>query len=205
MLEFLAGTGLAVSAGLNAYVPLLAIGLAARFLDFVTLPAAWTWLESPWVLGTLGLLLVVEVVADKIPVVDNFNDWLQTVVRPTAGGLAFGSASTASTFAVANPAEFFSHNQWVPIALGAAIALAVHVAKAAARPAINVATVGLATPVVSAAEDAGSVVISVLAILVPLAIIIVIPVIAWLVWRVMRWRRQRSGRPRQEPAASQSD
>lgn len=38
MLELLTGAGLAISAGLNAYIPLLAIGLAGRFLDFVTLP-----------------------------------------------------------------------------------------------------------------------------------------------------------------------
>ena len=39
MLEILAGTGLAAAAGLNAYIPLLALGLAGRFLDFVELPA----------------------------------------------------------------------------------------------------------------------------------------------------------------------
>ena len=38
MLEVLAGTGLAAAAGLNAYIPLLTLGLAGRFLDFVVLP-----------------------------------------------------------------------------------------------------------------------------------------------------------------------
>ena len=36
MLEALAGTGLAVAAGLNAYIPLLVPGLAGRFLDVIT-------------------------------------------------------------------------------------------------------------------------------------------------------------------------
>ena len=40
MLELLTGTGLAVAAGLNAYIPLLIVGLGGRFLDFVELPAA---------------------------------------------------------------------------------------------------------------------------------------------------------------------
>ncbi|MBB5631915.1 hypothetical protein BKA04_000138 [Cryobacterium mesophilum] len=202
MLEFLTGAGLAVSAGLNAYIPLLALGLAGRFLDVVTLPAGWVWLENPWVLGILGALLVIELVADKIPIVDSFNDWLQTIVRPTAGGLAFGSGSTASTVAVADPASFFANNQWVPIALGALIALIVHLTKATARPVINVATVGVATPVVSAAEDVGSVAVSVLAILMPILIIAVIVLAAWAVWWVIRRRQRRNGRPRDGSAVS---
>ncbi len=202
MLELLTGTGLALSAGLNAYVPLLAIGLSARLLDFVTLPAGWAWLENPWVLLALGVLFVIEMVADKIPVVDSFNDWLQTIVRPTSGGLAFGSGSTATTLAVTDPAAFFSSNQWVPIALGVAIALVVHLAKASARPLVNVATVGLATPVVSAAEDVGSIAVSIMAILIPLLIILVIPVVAWLIWWTLRRRQRRGGRSPKEPAAS---
>jgi hypothetical protein len=193
MLEFLTGAGLAVSAGLNAYIPLLALGLAGRFLDAVTLPAGWAWLENPWVLGILGVLLVIELVADKIPIVDHVNDWLQTIVRPTAGGLAFGSGSTATTAAVTDPAAFFSSNQWVPIALGVVIALAVHLTKAAARPVVNAATVGTATPLVSTAEDVGSVTVSVLAILVPVLVVLVVPLVVWAVWWILRraWRRRR--------------
>lgn len=202
MLEFLTGTGLAVSAGLNAYIPLLALGLAGRFLDAVSLPSGWAWLENPWVLGILAMLLVIELVADKIPVVDHVNDWLQTVVRPTAGGLAFGSGATATTAAVTNPEEFFSNNQWVPIVIGVVIALAVHLAKSAARPVINFSTAGIATPIVSAAEDVGSVAVTILALLVPVLIVVVIPIVIWLMWRILRRWRKRNGRSHQEPAAS---
>lgn len=196
MLEFLTGSGLAISAGLNAYVPLLALGLAGRFLDGVELPAGWVWLENPWALGILGVLLVIELVADKIPIIDNINDWLQTLVRPTAGGIAFASGSTAATTVVSDPAAFFSSNQWVPIALGAGMALVVHVTKAASRPVVNAATLGTATPLVSTAEDVGSVAVSVLALLVPLVIIVVIPLVAWLVWWIARayLRRRRARR-----------
>lgn len=197
MLEFLTGTGLAVSAGLNAYIPLLALGLAGRFLDAVSLPAGWAWLENPWVLGILGVLLVIELVADKIPIVDNINDWLQTVVRPTAGGLAFGSGSTATTAAVTDPAAFFSSNQWVPIALGVVIALGVHLTKASARPVVNALSVGTATPVVSAAEDVGSVTVSLLALLVPLLVIVVLPLVVWAVWFIVRARLRARKRGRE--------
>ena len=113
-MEFLTGTGLAVAAGLNAYIPLLMLGLAGRFLDFVDLPANWAWLENPWVLGILGVLLVVEIVADKIPAVDSINDILQTVVRPAAGGIAFGTGSASGTAVVSDPAAFFTSGSWVP-------------------------------------------------------------------------------------------
>lgn len=202
MLELLTGAGLAVSAGLNAYIPLLAIGLSARFLDFITLPAGWAWLENPWILGIIGFLLVIEIIADKIPVVDSFNDWLQTIVRPAAGGLAFGSGSNASTFAVTDPAAFFSNNLWVPIVLGVLIALVVHLTKAIARPVVNVATVGVATPIVSAAEDVGSIVVSVLALLAPIVIILVIPVVVWMIWWTLRRRKRRNGRLPKESTVS---
>ena len=82
MLEFLTGTGLAVAAGLNAYIPMLLLGLGGRFLDFVELPAAWAWLENEWVLIILGVLLIIEIVAEQFRLVDTVIDWLQTVVRP---------------------------------------------------------------------------------------------------------------------------
>ena len=83
-MELLTGAGLATAAGLNAYIPLLLFGLGARFFDWVQLPPAWAWLSNEWVLVVIGVLLVLEIVADKIPAVDSVNDIVQTVVRPTA-------------------------------------------------------------------------------------------------------------------------
>ncbi len=64
MLEALTGSGLAASAGLNAYIPLLTMGLLARFTDAFNLPGGWQWLSYGWVIGILAVLLAVEVVAD---------------------------------------------------------------------------------------------------------------------------------------------
>ena len=124
--EFLTGAGLAASAGLNAYIPLLALGLLGRFTNVITLPAGSQWLENGWVLAILTGLLAVEFVADKIPVVDHVNDVVQTVVRPTAGGLAFGAGASSETVTVSDPGSFFSTNQWVPVAIGVLISLGVH-------------------------------------------------------------------------------
>ena len=190
MLELLTGTGLAAAAGLNAYIPLLALGLASRFLDFVQLPPGWAWLSNEWVLVILAVLLVIEIVADKIPIVDNINDWLQTVIRPVAGGIVFGGGSTSETRFVTDPDTFFSSNQWVPIIVGILIALVIHLLKSGARPVINTMTAGLAAPAVSAAEDAGSVTLSLSALLLPILVIVVLAlVVIGFVALFRRWRR----------------
>ena len=191
MLEVLTGTGLAASAGLNAYIPLLTMGLLARYTGLIDLPGGWEWLSNGWVIGILAVLLAVEVVADKVPVVDHFNDVVQTVVRPTAGGLAFGAGSASQTVTVTDPGSFFSSHQWVPIAAGVAIALCVHGVKAAARPIVNATTAGVGAPVASTAEDFSSVVLSFMAILVPILVLIGIGLLIFAAIMVMRRRRQR--------------
>jgi hypothetical protein len=198
VLEVLTGTGLAASAGLNAYIPLLTMGLLARFTDAIDLPTGWQWLSNGWVLAILAVLLAVEVVADKIPVVDHVNDIVQTVVRPTAGGLAFGAGATSETVTVTDPATFFSSHQWVPIVSGVLIALTVHGVKAAARPVVNATTGGVGAPVASTAEDVGSILMSLLAILLPVLVLIaIVGLIVLTVWVIRRRQRKRS------PAAPQ--
>jgi hypothetical protein len=172
MFEVLTGAGLAAAAGLNAYIPLLVLGLLSRFTDVVSLPAGWSWLENGWVQIILGVLLAIEIVADKIPAVDSVNDWIQTVVRPAAGGIVFGSGTVAQTSAVTDPAKFFSSNAWVPIVIGVLLALTVHVGKTVVRPAANVATAGIAAPVLSTIEDFFSAVMSFVAVLLPLLVIL---------------------------------
>lgn len=195
MFEVLAGTGLAVAAGLNAYIPLLVLGLAGRFLDFVELPAGWTWLSNDWVLIILGVLLAIEVAADKIPVVDSVNDWIQTIVRPAAGGIAFGTGSASETAVVQDPATFFSSHAWVPVVIGILLALATHVIKTAARPALNAATAGVAAPLVSTLEDVSSIILSVLAVLLPVLVVVALGGLAiGLVVLLRRSRRRRAER-----------
>jgi hypothetical protein len=190
-LETLTGVGLATSAGLNAYIPLLSLGLLGRYTDMVNLPPQWAWLENGWVVGILAVLLVIEFVADKIPVVDHINDVVQTVVRPTSGGLAFGAATTSETVTVSDPGSFFTSNQWVPILAGMVISLIVHGFKAAARPVVNVSTAGLGAPVASTAEDALSVFLSFIAIILPVLIIVFMVLFVWGAVAIVRRRRRR--------------
>ncbi|EXJ51697.1 DUF4126 domain-containing protein [Microbacterium laevaniformans] len=193
MLEFLVGSGLAAAAGLNAWMPLFALGLLDRFVPVIDLPASWSWLSSDVALWITGVLLVVEIVADKIPAVDSVNDVLQTVVRPASGGIAFGAGASAQTVRVDDP-SLFAGAAWVPIVVGVVIALALHALKASVRPLANVATAGVAAPVLSAAEDVSAGALIVAAIFAPvLAGALVVALIVSAVLLLRRRRRHRSG------------
>jgi Domain of unknown function (DUF4126) len=191
VLETLTGLGLATSAGLNAYIPLLAIGLLARYTHLITLPQSWQWLDNGWVITILVILLAIEFVADKIPIVDHANDVIQTFIRPTAGGLAFGAASGSQTVMVSDPGKFFTSHEWVPIAVGVLVSLTVHGMKATARPVINATTVGAGAPVASVVEDVFSVVGSLVAILAPILVLVFIVGLIWLFVLFVRRRRRR--------------
>jgi hypothetical protein len=191
-MELLTGLGLASASGLNAYIPLLAMGLLARFTDLVNLPSGWAWLENGWVLAIVAALLAVEVVADKIPALDSVNDVIQTVVRPTSGGIVFGAGTASQTAAVTDPGKFVSSGQWIPIVIGVVVALVMHLTKTAVRPVANVATAGVAAPVLSTFEDITSVGLVFAAILVPVLVLVALVLIAWVAFTLWRRRRRRS-------------
>ncbi|HWU29964.1 MAG TPA: DUF4126 domain-containing protein [Microbacterium sp.] len=174
MIEFLIGSSLAASAGLNAWMPLFLLGLADRLIPAVQLPAGWSWLSGDIALWVIGALLVLEIVADKIPALDSLNDIVQSVLRPASGGIAFGAGASAQTVAVEDPSAFFTDNAWVPIVIGVGIALAVHVVKAVGRVAANSVTGGLAAPALSTAEDGASFMLAVAAIVVPILALVLL-------------------------------
>lgn len=194
MLEILTGTGLAAAAGLNAYVPLLLMGIAGR-VDWVQLPQGWVWLENEWVMVIFGVLFVIEIVADKVPAVDSVNDWIQTVVRPASGGIVFAGGVGTSTVAVDDPGEFFSSGAWIPIVIGILLALITSLAKSAVRPAANLATGGTAAPVLSTAEDGASIALSVFAFVAPLLVLVLLGVMilcfALVVRKIRKARKKR--------------
>ena len=189
-MELLTGLGLATAAGLNAYIPLLALGLLSRFTDLVSLPHGYAWLENGWVLAIVAILLVVEIIADKVPALDSVNDAIQTFVRPTAGGIVFGSGTAAQTSAVTDPGAFAQSGQWIPVAIGVVVALVVSLTKSTVRPAANVATAGMAAPVLSTVEDVTSVVLVFLAILLPALVLVAAIAMVWAAFRVIRRRRR---------------
>lgn len=197
MIEFIVGSGLAAAAGLNAWMPLFLIGLLDRLLPAFELPSSWAWLSSDAALWITGILLVVEIVADKIPAVDSVNDIIQSVIRPASGGVVFGAGAGAKAVELGDTSSLLSQEVWLPVLVGVGIALSVHLAKAAVRPVANVATAGLAAPALSTAEDISSFALTIAAILLPIlaAVLLLALVVAVVVLlrRRRRWRAHARG------------
>ncbi|HMM93411.1 DUF4126 domain-containing protein [Phycicoccus sp.] len=192
MLAALTGMGLSAAAGLNAYIPFLVVALVARFTDLIALPSGYEWISSGWAIGIGAVLLLAEVVLDKIPAVDTVNDTIQTFIRPSVGGLIFAATNAASEL---DRSTWMAEHPWVGAVLGVVIAGLVHTGKMAARPVVNGATVGFGAPVVSTVEDGASIGLSIIAILAPVFVVVALGLLAWLlVWmwlRVRAWRRSR--------------
>jgi hypothetical protein len=192
VLAALTGMGLSAAAGLNAYIPFLVVALIARFTDYITLPVGYEWIESTWAIGIAAALLLAEVILDKIPAVDTINDTIQTFIRPSMGGLIFAATTAAAQL---DNSTWMKENAWVSVVLGVLISGLVHTGKMAARPAINVGTVGTGAPVVSTLEDISSLSLSLIALIAPVLVILALALLAWLlIWmwlRVRRWRRTR--------------
>ncbi|MCU0508720.1 MAG: DUF4126 domain-containing protein [Anaerolineae bacterium] len=186
MIGIFAAFGLSAATGLNAYLPLLIVGLLARFTDLVTLSAPWNTLENPWVLGVLFVLLVVETVADKVPAVDSVNDVIQTVIRPTAGAILF--AASGNVISEMSPV--------IAMICGILAAGAVHSLKATVRPAITATTAGIGNPIVSVMEDVLSGTTTLVAILIPavaaLFVLVLVLLVGWFLIRRFRARQLRA-------------
>ncbi len=161
LLGIFSAFGLSASAGLNAYIPLLVVGVLAHYTDWVKLTPPFDTLANPLILIMIGVLLIIEMLADKIPAVNHLNDAIQTFVRPAAGAIAF--AASAKVVTGINPV--------LALACGLLVAGGVHLVKSAAvRPMITATTGGAGNVPVSLTEDAVSAGTSFLAIIAPLAI-----------------------------------
>ncbi len=189
MIEAIAGIGTAFglsgSAGLNAYIPLLVVALAARFPvedPLLKLSAPYDLLANWWVIGLLVILLVIEMLVDKIPAVDTLNDGIQTFVRPVAGAILFaGSTSVISDM-----------NPILAIVAGVLVAGGVHATKAVVRPAVTATTAGTGNWAVSIIEDISAFTMSLMALLIPaLAGIFVLLFVGLVIWFLLRRRRRK--------------
>jgi hypothetical protein len=178
--------GLAASAGLNTSLPLLIVGLAARF-GLLTLGSPYDALASDVALVGLGVLAVVEFLADKVPGLDSVVQVLQGPLALGAGAILF--ASQQSIVHDVSPG--------LALLVGLGTAGSIHGLRAVARPIVNVGTLGIGGPVASAVEDTGAVTLAVLAILAPLAAIVgavvFVGLAVFLAVRLAGSRRRRPG------------
>jgi hypothetical protein len=186
LLGIVAAFGLSASAGLNAYIPLFVVGIIAHYTDWITLSSPYDTLSNAWVLIVLGLLLIVEMLADKIPAVNHINDVIQTGVRPAAGAIIF--AASAHVITNLHPV--------IAIILGLLVAGGVHAVKSAVvRPAVTATTGGTANVPISIAEDVAATGLSFLSVVVPpvvaVVLIVAVTLLIWWLWRRAKRKSRR--------------
>ena len=177
--------GLSASAGLNAYIPLLVVGLLARYTNLIALNQPWDTLANPWIILMLCVLVIIEMLADKIPAVNHINDLIQTFIRPAAGAIAFAASANVVT----------DMSPVLALAAGLLVAGTVHLTKSGVvRPVVTATTGGAGNVPVSIAEDVTSTVLSIVAVVLPILIGTLLVVVAsFIVWRI--WKRMNKDVP----------
>ncbi len=185
MLDLFSAFGLAGSAGLNAYIPLLLVSLAARFPlndPLLNLAEPYSVMGSWWAIGIISVLLLIEMTVDKVPAIDTVNDAIQTFVRPAAGAVLF--AANANIVNDIHPV----------LALGAGLVVAgsVHAVKGLARPVVTATTAGTGNWLVSLLEDIVAFFASILAIFLPVLGMILLFFFLFYGWRLYQRRKQRT-------------
>lgn len=173
------------ASGLNAWATVLVLGLIGRFGGVQGIPEGF---QRTDVLIVMGVLAVVELVADKIPYLDSAWDTVSTVIRPVAGAtigaLIAGQTGDLGTVALA--------------AVGGITALLSHLAKAGLRLAVNTSPEPLSNLTASAVGDLSLVGVLSLAALYPVAaatvagvlLVLTIGLTLFLFTRVQKgWRR----------------
>ena len=178
--QIITAFGLAGAAGLNAYIPLLVVAVLGK-AGVLHLSEPFNILTSWPAIIALSVFLVIEFVVDKVPGADHVNDVVQTFIRPAAGAVLFA----------ANTGVVKGMDPTLALLAGLVLALGVHGAKAAARPAVNLTTLGIGGPVVSVIEDVTSAVASFLAIFAPFVFVLFALTIGYVVFRLTRKIRAR--------------
>ncbi len=186
------------ASGINAYATVLVLGLLGRFVDVGGVPEG---LQRTDVLIVMGVLALVEFVADKVPVVDSLWDVPSTAIRPIVGAvigaLIAGAEGDLLTISLA--------------AVGGVTALVSHLTKAGIRLAVNTSPEPVSNVGASVAGDIGVVSVAALAATFPVAAAVVaailLGVMLWIAWvllsrirRGWRWLRAKLARDEAAPA-----
>src|SRR5260370_7297432 len=88
--------GLAFASGLNAYLPLLAFALSARWLHLYSVNPHFAFITQSWFIAVLVILTLLDFVADKLPLIEHLWNAVHTVIRPIAGAIVAVVASNSA-------------------------------------------------------------------------------------------------------------
>jgi Domain of unknown function (DUF4126) len=135
--------GMAWASGMRLYAVIFAAGLMGR-LGYLHLPQTLHVLENPWVIGVAGVMLVMEFLADKFPVVDSIWDSVHTFIRIPAGAVLSALAMGDHDPALMTIAGI----------LGGTLTAGTHAAKAGSRALINTSPEPFSNIAASLGEDA---------------------------------------------------
>jgi hypothetical protein len=178
------GIVLAACAGLRAFLPVFSASLAAWTMH-VPLPDNLEWLARPETVLAFGIATFIEILGDKVPLVDHALDSIQLFTKPGLAVLA------------ATPFLYQLSPQYaigIGIVLGAPLALGVHTAKATARVGSTAATGGIGNPILSVVEDVAAVGSIALAFLAPIVALVLLAVLLFLLVRFAIRIRKRTRR-----------
>lgn len=137
------GVVLSASTGLRAFVAPFILACAGG-LGWVQLSDQLAWLATPLCIGALAIAIILEILADKVPLVDHAMDSVHLLLKPAAGALASAALMDGSSPMLG----------WVAALVGGGtVAGMTHVAKAGLRVGSTSTTFGAGNPILSVLED----------------------------------------------------
>ena len=184
LLSICLGIGLSAACGFRVFVPLLVMSIAA-LSGHLHLAHGFEWIGSYPALIAFSVATGLEIAGYYIPWLDHL---LDTIATPAA--VIAGTIVTASVVHDMSPMVRWT----LAVIAGGGAAGLVQGTTVAARGASLMTTGGLANPVVSTLELAGSVVTSVLAVLLPVVGIVLVAAFL-LVVGTRLYRRSRAAQP----------
>ncbi|HZW07667.1 MAG TPA: DUF4126 domain-containing protein [Phycisphaerales bacterium] len=196
LLSILIGVSLAAACGFRVFVPMLVLCIAVR-AGAVNLNPSLAFLASTPALICFSVATIAEILAYKIPWVDNALD-----------SIASPAAVVAGTLAMASQFTFTGTNgdlmKWgIAAIVGGGAAGVVQATTVVGRGVSTMFTGGIGNPIFATVESGTSVVLSVLAVVVPVVAFVMLACILTLaIVFVLRWRARRAEAHRLVPVMS---
>lgn len=185
------GIGLAAACGLRVFLPLLAVGVAAR-TGHLALSDNFAWLASDPALIAFGTATVIEVLAYHVPFLDHLLDVLAT---PSA--VVAGTVATAAVLTDVPPVV-----QWtLAVIAGGGTAGIVQSATVLTRVGSTFFTGGLGNLLLASFELFGALGTVVLVLVLPfVGLALVVLLLALAIYVLVRARRRRAAKPPRDDA-----
>jgi hypothetical protein len=191
LLSICLGIGLAAACGFRVFVPLLAIGIAAK-TGHLELASGMEWMATAPAILCFFLATVLEIGAYYIPWLDNL---LDTIASPAA--VIAGAVATASV--VQDMSPFL---RWtVALIAGGGIAAVIQGGTVGLRSGSTLTTGGLTNFLVSTLELLMSLAVSILSMITPVITLLAIALVVGVATRVIMSRRKDKGKSSLKSAA----